>query len=187
MDPQTPDLMPRRSGKLIPFSIAAAIVIGAAAYVLDTPTAPVAATSDNIDEQTRSAREAAFAALKPLHLQEVAPAEVPAAIASMGLSAPDQALLAKEGTKLVYITLYDSDAEDGDAVTVTSDGFSRTIVLKKAPTVVIIPRPRAGFFTLTGAVDGEGGGVTVGLNLPSGPFPLPIMSVGQTLTIPVGE
>jgi len=87
--------------------------------------------------------------------------------------------------ELVWITLWDTDAEDGDAVRITSQGYSRTISLTKAPVRYAIPVPASGTIEVTGIRDGEGGGITVGLASGASRAIFPIMSVNQTLGLRV--
>jgi hypothetical protein len=83
------------------------------------------------------------------------------------------------------MTFYDSDAEDGDVITVQSAGFSQTVRLAKAPITIALPAPPDGLVKIVGTVDGAGGGVTLGTVTPAGPIPLAVLSVGQTISIPV--
>lgn len=183
--PSDPQLLSRRKLVVIPLVL---MTFVAAIYVFDYTTPAYNTPSDAVSESERFVRAQAYAGLKPSEFSPIAPQKLPETITAMGLNKPDQAALEQsvaKGIRLISVTLYDSDAQDGDVVAITSDGFSRTIALQKEPVRVVIPEPRFGSFTLTGAVDGEGGGVTVGLMLSTEPFPLPVMSVGQALAIPV--
>lgn len=148
-----------------------------------------AAAPDAVPASEALARAARLASFGPLPLAAVPPGESAGAVQAMGLPAAEQAaLLADAGAgrvRLVWITLYDSDAEDGDVAEVASAGWSRTVPLWHAPVRVAVPVGPDQTISLTGVVDGRGGGVTVGLVLPSGLVPLPPLSVGQTLRLPV--
>lgn len=87
--------------------------------------------------------------------------------------------------RLAWITLWDTDAEDGDAVRIDSHGYSRTVVLTKQPITFAIPVPITGNVNITGIRDGEGGGITVGLASGTSKVVFPIMSVGQVLGLKV--
>jgi hypothetical protein len=87
--------------------------------------------------------------------------------------------------RLAWITLWDTDAEDGDAVRIDSAGFSRTLTLSKQPVTIAIPVPPDSIVEVTGVRDGEGGGITVGLASGGARAVFPIMSVGQTLGLRV--
>jgi hypothetical protein len=87
---------------------------------------------------------------------------------------------------MVSLSVYDSDVEDGDVAEIRSGGFSQIVTLTKAPITLAVPVGPDNQISIAGLVDGGGGGVTVGLILPSGPFPLPPLSVGQSFRLPVG-
>ena len=91
----------------------------------------------------------------------------------------------EEHLKLAWITLWDTDVEDGDVVRIDSQGYSRTVVLKKAPLTIAVPIPASGVVKVTGITDGDGGGITVGLASGSSKAVFPIMSVGQVLGLKV--
>jgi hypothetical protein len=153
----------------------------------------------------RAPDEQAFAALGSLPLRVVEPAELSAAVEGMGLTpqgkqalladvaapAPPQTPATQSATahtqplRLAWITLWDTDVEDGDVVRIDSEGYSRTIRLTKRGNTFAVPIPANGIITVTGIRDGDGGGITVGLA--SGPVKaiFPIMSTGQSLGLNV--
>jgi len=167
--------------------------------------------TDHVSPTQAESRAMQYAAALPLGLSPVAADDRPQALASMALTADAARALATELDRratgdgplpavlpspvpaaapaptpwpLVWVTLWDTDAEDGDVVRVDSGGYSRTVTLRHAPLTFALPAPADGRLRLTGVYDG-GGGITVGAS--SGPqvLPLPLMSAGQTLTIPV--
>jgi len=170
-------------------------------------------SGDAVDPAEANARAAAFAALKPLPLSPVAAADIAGAIEGMNLSAAEKAAMtsnvqaaapqantgevAAQATapaplsqpthpnRLAWITLWDTDAEDGDAVRIDSQGYSRTVTLAKQPVTFAIPVPLDGVVKVTGIRDGEGGGITVGFASGASRAAFPIMSVGQTLGLNV--
>lgn len=87
--------------------------------------------------------------------------------------------------RLVRITLWDTDAEDGDEVRIESQGYSRLVKLTKAPTMLVVPVPSAGTLNVVGVRDGEGGGITVGLASGASRAVFPVMSEGQVLGLRV--
>jgi hypothetical protein len=87
--------------------------------------------------------------------------------------------------QLAWLTVWDTDAEDGDAVRIDSGGYSRTITLTKAPVTFAVPVPGDSILRVTGIRDGEGGGITVGLASGGSRAIFPIMSVGQALGLNV--
>lgn len=151
---------------------------------------------DHFSSAQQQARDAAFQASLPLALTLVAPADLHDAIAAMHLPAnshirlltsasPTALLTAATPPRLAWITLWDSDVQDGDAVRIESAGYARTVSLTKLAQTFAIPVAVDGKVTLTGVRDGDGGGITVGVA--SGPQQVlvPIMSVGQVLPLNV--
>ncbi len=88
-------------------------------------------------------------------------------------------------TRLAWVTLWDTDAEDGDVVRIESNGLSRTITLSKQPLTIAVPVPADSVIKVIGVRDGEGGGITVGFASGAARAVFPIMSVGQTLGLRV--
>jgi hypothetical protein len=86
---------------------------------------------------------------------------------------------------LAWISLWDTDAQDGDTVRLDSQGYSRTIILKNQPMTFAVPVPASGVITVTGVTDGDGGGITVGLASGASKAVFPIMSTGQVLGLKV--
>jgi len=87
--------------------------------------------------------------------------------------------------KLAWLTLWDSDVEDGDVVRIDSQGYSRMVYLTKAPVTFAVPIPSSGIINVTGIRDGDGGGITAGIASGSSKVILPVMSVGQVLGLKV--
>ncbi len=177
----------RLSGSTI--AVAAAVMLVAAAGALRLADHSLGSAADQVSAQELAQRAAVTRTLPAVKLRTVAPSERDGAIAAMALPQSDAnalaADLAANRVRLVWMTFFDSDAEDGDVVTVSSGGFARTVPLLKAPTAVALPAPADGFVRVTGAVDGRGGGVTVGIVTGSGATALAVLSVGQTISIPV--
>lgn len=130
------------------------------------------------------ARALAFNQAVPLVLAAVPASQRPAALQGMKLPANQQAELEQQQAELVHLTLWDDMAEDGDVVTIDCDGFRQSVTLKHAPVTIAIPRPRTGLMSLTGVFDG-GGGITVAVSSGAGRVPLPWLSVGQSVGVPV--
>lgn len=87
-------------------------------------------------------------------------------------------------TTLVWVTLWDTAAEDGDVVRVTSDGFSQEVLIRHNPTKVAVPLPSSGTVAVTGSYDG-GGGITLGILSNSSKILMPYVRVGQVINVPV--
>jgi hypothetical protein len=199
--------------KSILVALAVAGVIGASGYLSGYDLLGLNRSGDSVSQSDAHAREVAFASAGVLALSAVPAAEIPSAVSHMGLAkAGEAAMLAnlavsetpssipaaapppdtiaqpaarRDPLRLAWITLWDTDAEDGDVVRIDSDGYSRTITLAKQPLTIAIPVPRNSILKVTGIRDGEGGGITVGLASGGVRVVFPIMSEGQTLGLNV--
>lgn len=98
--------------------------------------------------------------------------------------APASGAARKSALPLAWVTLWDTDVQDGDVVRITSDGYSRDVTIARTPVTFAVPIPRSGVINVTGIFDG-GGGITVGMTSKGSPVALPVMSVGQVLGVPV--
>jgi hypothetical protein len=87
--------------------------------------------------------------------------------------------------QLVWVRLWDTDAEDGDVVRIESGGYTRTVRLTKRGDTFAVPVSTDGVIRVTGIKDGDGGGITVGLASGSSQVIFPIMSEGQVLGLKV--
>lgn len=169
--------------------------------------------SDSLPDSERQARQRAFDAIGSLRLAAIPAADIDQVIAEMHLpeparqaltanvaptqataapatapaaaptAAPQAAAQEAPRLRLVSITLWDTDVEDGDVVRIDSEGFSRTIVLTKGGSTIAVPLPANGVVRITGINDGDGGGITVGLASGAAKVVFPIMSVGQALQL----
>ena len=126
------------------------------------------------------ARQALTADVAPTQATAATPATAPAAAPT---AAPQAAAQEAPRLRLVSITLWDTDVEDGDVVRIDSEGFSRTIALTKGGRTIAVPLPANGVIRITGINDGDGGGITVGLASGAAKVVFPIMSVGQALQL----
>jgi hypothetical protein len=175
---------------------------------------PLQSSGDSVSKADAEVRAEQFAMLASLSLSLVTDSERVIALDSMQLdpstksvlaaalstspstvqTAPDASSAPSPATKpavdsspvrLAWVTLWDTDAEDGDVVRLDSEGYSRTVTLTKQPVRFAVPVPRDGVIKITGIRDGEGGGITVGLASGTSQAVFPIMSVGQTLDLKV--
>ena len=190
--------------RLVVTAIAAAIIgLGSFGVYKSVPALAPAAKQDSITEQQARERARSFNTAPPLELRLVGAGEITAALASMKLPAaekqrliealamppaktPAPAAVSRDSpVRLAWITLWDTDAEDGDQVRLDSSGFSTVVTLANTPATFAIPVPEQGVVNLTGVHDG-GGGITIGAMSGAQRVALPIMSVGQVLGVPVG-
>jgi hypothetical protein len=182
-----PPLFRRR--QIVPaLALAGLMMAGLARFESALPL--LSGPADDINAEEAHRLQEAFARMPPVGLSPVPRSEIGHAVQAMELSDPERASMVADldsgRQRLAWISLYDSHTEDGDVVTVRSEGYSRTVLLRKQPTRIAIPIPASRAVDLTGAVDGGGGGVTVGVMTSSGPLALPPMAVGQTIRLPVG-
>ena len=145
---------------------------------------------DQVDLEKKMAIEAAFsqyvAKLEPAKIQD---AKVRDAYLSTDYYKPAEkiavwASLEKGERDLVAIRLWDNYDEDGDILSVQSDGVTVVVPISHLPTTVFIPYKTGTPLIISGVQDG-GGGITAAIETQSGPIPLPIMGVGQVLILPV--
>jgi hypothetical protein len=86
---------------------------------------------------------------------------------------------------LGWLTLWDSSDEDGDVASITASGITQYVMLTRAPTRVLVAYIPGQPVYITGERDGMGGGVTLSVELSTGPLPLPPLAVGQTIALPI--
>jgi hypothetical protein len=193
--------------------ISALILVAGDIYAhLSSGTAlwPLRSASDQLSEGERANRALAFSQIGSLTLQRVNAADADKAVEAMsrGLSPqarkalvadlgpafpastapspqPQSVPAAREAPQLVWITLWDTDVEDGDVVRLDSGGYSRTVRLTKRGGTFAVPVPLDGVLTVTGITDGDGGGITVGLASGASHAVFPVMSPGQALHLRV--
>lgn len=189
---------PASGWKLITIGV---VLVASIGYAMNAAwnLAPV----DRISDATKAELTAKFLALESVKLEPVAKQDIDTALNSMGLS-PDQRrslqetltinntehnsqskLSQPDNAALVWVNLWDSVSADGDIVTVSSAGYSVEILLQKAHARIAIPIDEAtSEITITGVRDG-GGGITLGVQSGYAPTILPVMRVGEVLSLPV--
>jgi hypothetical protein len=111
-----------------------------------------------------------------------------AAIATMGLSAPEAAALARAAERdqigLARIGLFDATGGAGRAIQVSAGGYTSIVPLGAKPVVVTLPISRAGVIAFQ-AVDASAAPLSVGALTLSGPVRLPDIAAGQQLMVDV--
>lgn len=185
----------RRSGlKVLLASLAFVIGIGYGMTFLWNP-----APTDNLSNAQKSELLTEYSKIQSVRLEPVAADDMTTALDSMRL-APDQrnALKAALGgapstansptqltqTALVWVNLWDFAAPDGDVVHISSAGYEVDVTLLKVQTRMAVPVGASQTIAISGVFDG-GGGITLGIQADKTAISLPVLSVGQTLTLPV--
>jgi hypothetical protein len=127
-------------------------------------------------------------AVGPSLIRPVLATELQQAIDGMLISDGDKTRLREEmasgKTRAGWLTVSDSDAEDGDQVTILSGGVSQTVRLFHKPTTVAIPYASGVPAIVTGNVDGDGKGITVAVHMGATTFALAPMQVGTSVRVP---
>ena len=160
-----------------------AAALGAGVYLTGDPAdQPSPAQIAEMESSWAAAREA------KVSLPQVQPEERAEALAGLNLPQEQeealQAEVAAERVSLVWLTLWDNMDEDGDVVSLHSDGVNLTVPLLKNATRIALPRPAGGVINLTGVKDG-GGGITLGLMSGPDQVLIPPLAPGQVVGIPV--
>jgi len=198
-NPATPAQL--AAGRVIACSIAASVAVSAAlaAFSLLAPysLSPTgSAPPTTLGAAERQARESAFNASLPLPLQQVDKADIPKAAATLHLpkgthlsvwtsATPAPPADTHAAPRLAWVSLWDSDRDNGDVVRLFSAGYGRTLSLTRQPQTFAIPVASDGQVVLYGVREGPGGGITLGFG--SGPrhVLLPVMAVNQRLSFTV--
>jgi hypothetical protein len=156
---------------------------------------------DRVAKSEIEERQLTFSRAEPLRMEHIAADQAIAAVRSMQLELPQQALLlnlaqAPAGIEapaatpmslhLARVTVWDTHSEDGDVVALVSAGYRREILLTNAPQTIAIPIDGTAQMQIVGVRDG-GGGITLGVRGADRQVLMPIMSEGQTLTLPLAR
>ncbi|MBV9757086.1 MAG: hypothetical protein JO047_08540 [Alphaproteobacteria bacterium] len=144
--------------------------------------------ADNVDPDESERRRTALKAVLPLRLEPVPAASLAVAMRSLNLPADEnvkfQAATEQGRVHLVWLEVFDSDAEDGDRITIESLGLTHTMQLTRKPVAVPVPLPSDGRIRITGIDEGLGGGVTLGVMTGGTRVRLPPLRVGETVVLP---
>lgn len=182
-----PQLLPQLLPKLKPLAVAIALTaIVATGAVLLIPT------EESLTPAEEAARITAFEAAQPMRLEPVNladPAEREEALTVMNLKPEERKALENnllaQAERLVWLDVFDDCQEDGDIVNIKSTSFHQDVAIFHVPrrlAVTLAPSEKA--IALTGIRDG-GGGITVSVRVQGRIVPLPRLSPGQTMMIPV--
>lgn len=195
-------LQPKRPSSLlwILSVLAVTLGLGSAGTFFFAPNAP-----DLVTDTEKQQRQIAFTKVRTLQAAEVEANRVDAALDEMRLSPSERTKLREmlpaenpvspaappqptpaAPLRLVSISLWDTHAPDGDVVAIATAGYRREVALTKVAQTITFPLDQAATVQIIGMSDG-GGGITLGIRGPSQEILMPIMSEGQTLSLPVGR
>ena len=120
--------------------------------------------------------------------QPVAANEIDQAVAALILPEQQKAqvrqALNKHALKIAWVNLSDSEAEDGDWVSVSSGGYNQSVRLFKDPLRVAVPYVPGVPVAVTGLIDGDGNGITVAVHSGASTFKLKHLVRGETIQVP---
>lgn len=162
--------------------LAVALAVGVISFESrqDTPMPPVAAPA----QQSNAAASGDAARM----FQPVKASEIDQAVATLIMSEPQKEqvrqAVRKNELRIAWVELSDSYDEDGDWVKVTAGGFSQNLRLFKKPLRFAIPYVPGAPVTVTGLIDGEGGGITVAVHSGASTFGLKPLVKGETIMVP---
>lgn len=155
-----------------------------------TPPLEVSSSGDNISEAERLTIESNFmrytGALQPVSIDN---AEIRHQFTSANYYNAEtrEQIIANIQTgekKLGSITLWDNFDQDGDIVQIQTGGVVITVPVAHLPTTFLIPYKPGQPLLITGVHDG-GGGITAAIATNSGEVPLPVITIGQTIELPL--
>lgn len=151
-------------------------------------------SSDSLTESEMNDRTAAYQTLVAgagLPLALVSAADLDRAIDSMPENVtPEQRTEIRQQvesgqTRLAWVTLWDTHAEDGDILRFESSAsFPLEVTALNTKTTFAIPYPADGNVLVTGVYDG-GGGITIALESGAAQIAWPTMQPGDSLRLPV--
>src|SRR5262245_30627624 len=160
----------------------AGIATGILSFPASQPERASPATPIAIEEQQPKPQ------LMPSLIRPVAPAEIEQALGAILGTDADKARLRAEiasgRTRIGWLTVLDSEVEDGDWVTVSSAGIAQQVRLYHAPTTIAVPYAPGAPVTVTGMVDGDGKGITVAVRVGTNSFVLAPMRPGTSVQVP---
>ena len=159
----------------------------AIAAVVGVATQPRSEGDQVLTEASKVARIAAFQEHGPLRLESVPDAGRFDALRQMGMAPQARQALERDldagRVRLGWLTLWDDQVQDGDVISLSGAGFSRTIALTKQPQQIAVPIGASGDpFVVRGVRDG-GAGITVAATSAGSRVPLPIMAPGETFDL----
>lgn len=187
----TPQPIPQPVAQLLPKLKPLAVAVALTA-IIATGAVLFLPTEESMTPAEEAARVTAFEAAQPIALEPVNladPAEREEALSVMNLKPEERKALEKnlsaQAERLVWLDVFDDCQEDGDIVNIQSSSFHQDVAIFHVPrrlAVTLALSEKA--IALTGIRDG-GGGITVSVRVQGRIVPLPRLSPGQTMMIPV--
>lgn len=120
-------------------------------------------------------------------LQKIAAADQGSALQALRMSDADKGkatqAIQSGNTRLAWLSLADSGAEDGDIVTISGAGFSQTVPLLTKQTRLAVPYIPGTPIKVFATKDGSSPGVTVAVYVGGSVFKLKTMKEGDTVEI----
>jgi hypothetical protein len=95
--------------------------------------------------------------------------------------------VANQKYHLLWLTIWDWDTaagEDGNTISITSDGFRRILTLNGRRTRTVIPAPKSGYIEFRGEAT-EDGNINISVLSGEQPIALPSMPPGQTAKVAI--
>jgi len=89
-----------------------------------------------------------------------------------------------DNEKIVLITVWDYADFDGDIIRIQTSKISLDVTISKTPVNLEIPYQEGENINFIGIRDGVGG-ITASVEIMNRPLPLPVIAVGQTISLPL--
>jgi hypothetical protein len=117
--------------------------------------------------------------------------EIETAISDLPFKAQRQIRADMENQKyeLLWLTIWDWDTshgQDGNTISITSDGYRRIMMLRGYRTRTVIPKPKSGYVEFRGEAT-EDGNISISLLSGSQPIALPSMPPGRTVKVEIRQ
>jgi hypothetical protein len=166
------------------------VALLASLQLFDLTGAGTAALTDRVTPQQAQQIQSQFSrtrgGLLPADLTKPRERENVKAAMPLPVNEAEQAIaLAQRGERAIgWITLWDNFQQDGDVVSITAGGITQVVPIFNQPTAVPVVYVPGQPLLIHGVNDG-GGGITVAVELTTGPVALPPMAVGQVIELPV--
>jgi hypothetical protein len=167
-----------------------ALAIAGSGFALSNWINPLPA--DRIDAQEKQRLESEFTRVRSIRIVKVEKSDEDAVLDTMRLDPTTRQKLKRtiaqgasgNETSLVWVSLWDFAAQDGDVVSLSSAGYVVTVPLENKPADFAVPIDASRQIKITGLHDG-GGGITLAIRNGTGSISMPVLAEGQSHSIPV--